>query len=96
MLILTLSPAAAAASRPARTTLEIAPARHLAKLVRVERVERDIDPPDAAIGKLRSKAGELGAVGGDGHFIERSGGQVAGQAMEQRHHVAPDQRLAAR
>ena len=95
VLILTLSPAAAAASRPARTTLQIAPARHLAKLVRIERVERDVDPPDAAIGEFGGKAGELRAVGGDRHFIERSSAQMAGKPAEQRHYVAPDQRLAA-
>ena len=75
--------------------VQIAPARHLAKLVRVERIERDVDAPDPAIRKFGGKASELRAVGRDRHFIERSGAQVSGQAMEQRHHIAPDQRLAA-
>ena len=47
-----------------RGLAQIAPAGHLAKLLRVERVERDVDALDAAIDELASKAGELGAVGG--------------------------------
>jgi hypothetical protein len=74
---------------------QIAPPRHLAKFLWIERIERNVDAPDAAIRKLRGKASELGAVGRDRHFIERSGAQVSGQAMEQRHHIAPDQRFAA-
>ena len=95
MLILTLSPAADAASTPARTTLEIAPAGHLAKLLRVERIERDVDALDAAIDELMRKAGELGAVGGQGDLVERACGKMPGKPVEQRHHIAPDQRFAA-
>ena len=74
---------------------EIAPAGHLAKLERVERIQRDVDALDSAVDEFAGKAGELRAVGRQGHFIERSHGEMAGKPMEQRHHIAPDQRLAA-
>ena len=74
---------------------EIAPARDGAELVRVQRVERDIDPPDAAIGELMGEARELRAVGRQRHFVERAALEMAPEAAEQRHHVAPHQRLAA-
>ena len=39
--------------------VQVAPARHLAKFLGIERVERDVDAPDAAIGEFRSKARQL-------------------------------------
>ena len=95
VLILIFSPAADAASMPARTTLKSPHRVTWRNFVRIERIKRDVDAPDAAIRKLRGKASELRAVGRDRHFVERSGAQVPGQAMEQRHHIAPDQRFAA-
>ena len=73
----------------------VAPAGHRAELVGVERVERDVDPPDAAVGELVGVARELRAVGGQRDLVERAAVEVTPEAAEQRHHVAPDERLAA-
>ena len=45
--------------------------------------------------QLGGKARKLRAVGGQRQFIERAGVEMARQRAHQRHHVAPDQRLAA-
>ena len=59
MLILTFSPARSAASSPASTLRKVAAARNRPELVGVERIQRDIDPLDAASGQFIGEAGEL-------------------------------------
>ena len=75
--------------------VELAPARDSAELVRIERVERDIDALDAAGLELGRIFRQLRAVGGEGELLERAGGQVAGQRGDQRHDAAANQWLAA-
>ena len=74
-LILTASPASCAASIPPSTLVEIAPARDRLEFFRVERVERDVDPPTPA--DVSSAAyGELAAVGRQRQLVERPGLQM--------------------
>ncbi len=80
---------------PRHDACVIAPAGHRAEFFGVERVERDVDPPDAAVGEFVREAGELRAVGRQRHLVERAALEVAPEAAEERHHVAPDERLAA-
>ena len=54
-LILTPSPASFAASSPSITWSKLAPARDRAEFFGIERIERDVDALDAAIGKLAAK-----------------------------------------
>ena len=74
---LDLEPAATAASIPAITCVEVAPAGDAAELVGIERVERDIDPADAAVGKLVRESRELGAVGRQRQLVERAALEMA-------------------
>ena len=74
---------------------EAAPAGDAGELVGVERVERDVDPADAAVGELGGEAAELAAVGGEGELLERAGVEVAGHGAEEAHDPLADQRLAA-
>ena len=62
---------------------------------RIERIERDVDAADAAVAQFAGEARQLRAVGGQRQFIERAAAEMARQRAHQRHHVAPDQRLAA-
>ncbi len=39
--------------------VQVAPAGHLAKFVRIQRIKRDVDALDAAIGEFRSEARQL-------------------------------------
>ena len=72
-LILTLSPAAWAASMPRKHLGQIAPAGDGAELVGIERVERDVDALDAIALELGGIFAELRAVGGHGQFVQRAG-----------------------
>ena len=73
---------------------EFPPAGDLGEFSGIERVERNIDPPHArrvqAAGQLR----KLRAVGGDESSF-RPWPRRRAQALEQGHHIAPDQGLAA-
>ncbi len=79
----------------AQDLVEIAPARDGAEFRGVERVERDIDAPDAAIREFGGVARELRAVGRQRQLVERAAGQMPRKRAEQGHDVAPHQRLAA-
>ena len=74
---------------------EAAPAGDLRELRGVEGVERDVDPPDAAVGELGREAAELAAVGGQRQLLERAGLEVARHGAEEGHDALADQRLAA-
>src|SRR5262249_29955989 len=74
---------------------EFAPAGDGAEFVGVERIERDIDPLDAVGGELAGELGKLRAVGGQGEFAERAGGEVPRERVDERHEAAPHQRFAA-
>ena len=94
-LILTFRPGGVRRVDPRHHLVEVAPARHGAELVGIERVERDVDPPHAAIGELGGEAGELRAVGGQRQLVERAAVEMTGKRAEQGHDPAPDQGLAA-
>ena len=66
----------------AQHLFEIAPAGDRLELLRVQRVERDVDPPDA--GGLSSPANlvELAAVGGQRQLVERTGLEMAAESAE--------------
>ena len=95
VLILILSPAAAAASIPARTTLK-SPQRVTWRNLSGSSVSSEtlmrLTPQSASSAAKRASWEPLVVTR---HFIERPGAQVPGKAVEQRHHIAPDQRLAA-
>ena len=75
--------------------VEIAPAGDRLEFRGVQRIQRDVDAAHAAVAQLAGKARQLRAVGGQRQFTERAAVEVARQRAHQRHHVAPDQRLAA-
>ena len=75
--------------------VQLAPAGDRGELVRIERVERDVDPPHPQVGQLPGVAGQLAAVGGQGQLVERPALEVAREVADQAHDVAPDQGLAA-
>ena len=94
-LILTARPAARAASMPPRT-LSRSPQRVIALNFAGSSVSSETlmrRTPQSA--QFAGEARQLRAVGGERQFIERAGVEVARQRAHQRHHVAPDQRLAA-
>ena len=95
VLILTASPARFAACEPFEHLVEPAAAGDLGEFRRVERIDRDVDPPHAAFAQLVGVAGELAAVGGQGQFVERARFEMPAERAEQGHDVAPHQRLAA-
>ena len=74
---------------------EIAPAGDGLELASVERVERDIDPLDAAIGEFVGIFGEQRTIGGERQFLQCAGLQVPRQRAHEAHHVTAHQRLAA-
>ena len=95
------SPASAlAAKMPSITLSKLAPAGDRLELVGIQRVDRDVDPAHARDGmQLLGEARQLAAVGGQRQLFERAVGrhvrQPPAQALDQRHHVATHQRLAA-
>ncbi len=95
MLILIASPARWAALMPGEHLVEPAPARDLREFRRIERVERDVDPPHPRRPQILGIAGELAAVGGERQLVERARLQVPAERPEQGHDAAPHQRLAA-
>ena len=74
---------------------QAAPAGDARELGRVQRVQRHIHPAHPGGMKLGGEAGQLAAVGGQGQLVQRAGVQMPAQALEQPHHVAAHQRLAA-
>ena len=95
VLILTLSPAASAASMPVMT-LSRSPQRVTARNLSGSSVSSEtLIRRDAAVGEFGREARELRAVGRQRHLVERAAFKMARQAAEQRHDVAPHQRLAA-
>ena len=94
-LILTASPARLRGLDAGQHLVEVAPAGDGAELLRIERVERDVDAPDAVAGEFGSIFAELAAVGGERQLLERAGCEMARQRGDQRHDAAPHQRLAA-
>ena len=94
-LILTLSPAATAASMPFMT-LSWSPQRVTARNLSGSSVSSETlirRTPQSA--SSCGESGELRAVGRQRHLVERAALEMAPEAAEERHHVAPDQRLAA-
>jgi hypothetical protein len=65
------------------------------ELVRVQCIDRHVDPPHPDLRQLRRILGELAAVRGDRQLVEVAGAKMARQRPEQVHDVAPDQGLAA-
>ena len=49
---------------------ELAPAGDRPELIWVERIKRNVDALDAALGKFRRITGELAAVGGERQLVE--------------------------
>ena len=80
---------------PVEHLVEPAAPGDLGELGGVERIDRDIDPAHAAFAQLVGVARELAAVGRQGQLVERAGIEMPPERMEQRHDVAPHQRLAA-
>ena len=58
-------------------------------------IERNVHPADTAGRQLMRILRQLGAVGGQGQFTERSSRQVLAEGFEQSHDAAADERLAA-
>jgi hypothetical protein len=65
------------------------------RLLRVKRVERNVDAADAEIGEGLGEFGQLAAVGGQGQFLQRAGGKVAAHRFEKREDTLADEGLAA-
>src|SRR5215472_1836932 len=74
---------------------EVAPTRDGPEAVRLQRVERNIDAPDAQALELLGELRELAAVGGERQLVERARPQVPGKGMEEQNDVLADERLAA-
>src|SRR5215208_5310938 len=74
---------------------EIAPAGDAAELLRIERVEGDVDALNAVRRELAGKARELRAVRRQRQLVEGAGGEVPRQPGEERYDIAPHERLAA-
>ncbi|MNV36792.1 hypothetical protein D3C71_1282840 [compost metagenome] len=74
---------------------EVTPARDGFELVRIERIERDVDAPNAAIVKFLGVAGQLGPVCRQRQFVEVTGFDMATDRPDQIHDVLAHQRFAA-
>src|SRR6185437_837029 len=75
--------------------IQIAPARDLAELLPIERVDRDVYAAHADVGQLARILGQLAAVGSERQLLERTAFEVTAETSEQRHHVLANQRLTA-
>ena len=73
---------------------EFAPAGDVLKLLRIERVERDVDPPDTAIRQFLREPLELRAIGGQRQFLQRAAVQMPRHGAEEGQDIAADQRFA--
>ena len=93
-LIFTARPGGLRGIDPGQHLVELAPARDRAELVRVERVERDVDALHAAVGELGGVFRQLRAVGGERQLVEPVA-EMARERAHQGHDGAPHQRLAA-
>lgn len=74
---------------------EITPAGDRAELRLIQRIERHIDPLDAAGGQLVGKPGQLRPIGGQRQLFEGAAVEMAAQRAEQGHDVPADERLSA-
>ena len=74
---------------------KVAPARDGVEFFGIQRVEGDIDAPDAAIGQLAGIFCKLGAVGRQRQLFKRAALEMARQLAHQVHDVLAHQRLAA-
>ena len=81
---------------PGQDLRQAPPARDIGEFLVIERVERDIDPPHPCCKQVVSKARQLAAIGGQRQFLQRATFQMPGHSAEERHDIAPHQRLAAR
>ncbi len=61
---------------------------------RIERIERDVDPPHPGKRQIPGVAGKLGAVGGQRDLVEPFADMTT-QRADEIDHVAADQRLSA-
>ena len=73
---------------------KVATARDRPEAVGIEGVERDVHPPDPAIGKLGRETGELRPVCGQGQLLELARLQVTRQATQEIDNATPHERLA--
>ena len=73
---------------------EIAAPCDRVEFLRVAAVERDIDAAHATGCQLRREEGKTRTVGRQRQLVERAGIEMPGEALEQPHDIAPDQRLA--
>ena len=80
---------------PGHHLVELAPAGDRGEAVAVQRVQRDVDPPHAGAREVAREPLELAAVGGERELVQRTRADMAAQLLDQPHHVAPDQGLAA-
>src|SRR5205814_8353104 len=69
--------------------VELAPACDGAELVRIERVERDVDALDAKIDKFAGVFGQLRSVGGQRQLVEVAGLEMARERGDERYDAAP-------
>ena len=70
-------------------------ARDHREFVRIERVQRHVDPAHTEHGEFLRIARQLGGVGRQRKLPQRAVGQIPGKAAEQLHNFLPHQRLAA-
>ncbi len=75
---------------------KVAPAGDAAEFVRVQCVDGNVDPLDAAVDQFGSKARELTAVRRQRQLLQASSLEVTPDRAEQLHDIAPHQRLSAR
>ena len=94
-LILIFRPAVLRRVDAGKHLVQRTPARDGAEFLRIERIERHVEPPHASRLDLLRIFGELRAVGGQRQLVESAGAQVARQRGDEGHDAAADQRLAA-
>ncbi len=80
---------------PRHHLVESAPPGDGCEALTVQRVQRDVDPAHAGTRKFAREPRELAAVGGERELVERARADMATELVDQPHHVAPNQRLAA-
>ena len=74
---------------------QAAPAGDFSKFRRVQRVERDVDALDPALGEFGGVFRQLAAVGGQREFFQRTRGKVPRHGAEEGHDALADKWFAA-
>ena len=75
--------------------VQLAPARHLGELRRIQRVHGDVDAPHAACLQFLGVFGKLAAIGRHRQLVERAGADMPAQAAKEAHDVLAHQGLAS-